>query len=47
MEGVERTNTAMVRPQQQGAGLPPRNPYAMDVDRVEETVTLVEDLDIW
>ena len=33
MEGVERTNVAMVRPQQQGAGSPQRNPYAMDVDR--------------
>ena len=35
MEGVERTNVAMVRPQQQGAGFPQRNPYAMDVDRRE------------
>jgi len=35
MEGVERTNAAMVRPQQQRAGFPPRNPYAMDVDRRE------------
>jgi len=33
MEGVERTNAAMVRPQQQGAGFPQRNLYAMDVDR--------------
>jgi len=35
MEGVERTNVAMVRPQQQGAGFPQRNLYAMDVDRRE------------
>jgi len=34
MEGVERTNTAMATPQQR-AGFPPRNPYAMDVDRRE------------
>ena len=33
MEGVERMSAAMARPQQQGAGLPPRNPYTMDVDR--------------
>ena len=33
MEGVERTNAAMARPQQQGAGFSPRNPYTMDVDR--------------
>jgi len=33
IEGVERTNTVMVRPQQQGAGFPPKNSYAMDVDR--------------
>jgi len=33
MEGVERTNVVMARPQQQGAGLPPRNPYTMNVDR--------------
>ena len=32
MEGVERTNAAMVTPQQR-AGFPQRNPYAMDVDR--------------
>jgi len=35
MEGVERTNAMMVRPQQQGAGFPLRNSYAMDVDRRE------------
>jgi len=35
MEGVERTNAAMVRPQQQGAGFSQRNPYAMDMDRRE------------
>jgi len=35
MEGMERTNMAMIRPQQQGAGFPPRNSYAMDVDRRE------------
>jgi len=34
MEGVERTNAAMVTPQQR-AGFPQRNPYAMDVDRRE------------
>jgi len=33
MEGVERMNAVMARPQQQGAGFPQRNPYAMDVDR--------------
>jgi len=33
MEGMERTNTAIVRFQQQGAGLLLRNPYAMDVDK--------------
>ena len=33
IEGVERTNAAMARPQQQGAGLPPRNPYTMDINR--------------
>ena len=32
MEGVERTNAVMARPQQE-AGFPARNPYAMDVDR--------------
>ena len=32
MEGVERTNTTMVTPQQR-AGFSQRNPYAMDVDR--------------
>ena len=35
MEGVERTNAAIVRPQQQGVEFPQRNPYAMDVDRRE------------
>ena len=35
IEGVEKTNAAMVRPQQQGAGPPQRNLYAMDVDRRE------------
>jgi len=35
IEGVERMNVAMVRPQQQEAGFPQRNPYAMDVDRRE------------
>ncbi len=33
MEGVERSNTVMARPQQQGAEFPQRNPYTMDVDR--------------
>jgi len=32
---VERINAAMARPQQQGAGFPQRNPYAMDVNRRE------------
>jgi len=32
MEGVERTNAAVVTPQQR-AGFPQRNPYTMDVDR--------------
>jgi len=35
MEGVERTNVVIARSQQQGAVFPPRNPYAMDVDRRE------------
>jgi len=35
MKEVKRTNAAMARPQQQEAGFPPRNPYAMDVDRRE------------
>ena len=35
MEGVERTNAAMARPQQQGIGFLQRNSYAMDVDRRE------------
>jgi len=34
MEGVERTNAAMVSPQQR-AGFLQRNPYTMDVDRRE------------
>ena len=34
MEGVERTNAAMVTPQPR-TGFPQRNPYAMDVDRRE------------
>ena len=34
MEGVERTNAAIVTPQQR-AGFPQRNPYAMEVDRRE------------
>ena len=34
MEGVERTNAVMVNPQQR-AGVPQRNPYAMDMDRRE------------
>ena len=34
MEGVERTNTVMVRGPEQGTGAPPRrDPYAMEVDR--------------
>ena len=35
MEGVERMNVVMVRPQQQGTGFPQRNPYTMDIDRRE------------
>ena len=35
MEEVERTNMVMARPQQQKAGFPQRNPYAMDVNRRE------------
>jgi len=35
MEGVEKTNVAMVRPQQQETGFPQRNLYTMDVDRRE------------
>ena len=34
MEGVERTNTAIVTPQQR-TGFPQRNSYTMDVDRRE------------
>ena len=34
MEGVERTNAAVVTPQQR-AGFSQRNPYAMDIDRRE------------
>jgi len=34
MEGVERTNAAMVTPQQR-TGFPQRNPYAIDMDRRE------------
>ena len=33
MEEVERTSTEMARLQQQEAGLPPRNLYAMNMDR--------------
>ena len=34
MEGVERTNVVVVRGQEQGAGIPPRqDPFAMDIDR--------------
>jgi len=35
MEGVERMNAVMAKPQQQGAGFSPRNPYTIDVDRRE------------
>ena len=35
IKDVKRTNAVMARPQQQGAGFPPRNPYAIDVDRRE------------
>jgi len=37
MEGVERTNAAVVTPQQR-AGFPQRNPYAMDVDKRENRI---------
>jgi len=33
MEGVERTNTVVVRGQGQGIGASRRDPYAMEVDR--------------
>jgi len=34
MEGVERTNVVVVRGQEQGTGIPPRqDPFAMEVDR--------------
>jgi len=33
MKEVKRINVVIARPQQQGAGFPPRNPYAMEVDR--------------
>ena len=35
MKGVERTNVAITRLQQQGAGFSPRNPYAINVDKRE------------
>jgi len=35
MEGMERTNAVMARPQQQEVGFSQRNPYVMDVDRRE------------
>ena len=35
MEGVERTNAAIVRPQQQGTVFSQRNPYAMNINRRE------------
>jgi len=34
MEGVEKTNTVVIRGQEQGVGVfPRRDPYAMEVDR--------------
>jgi len=34
MEGIERTNTVVVRGAGQGAGIPPRrDPFAMEVDQ--------------
>jgi len=34
IEGIERTNTVVVRGQGQGAGIPPRrDPFAIEVDR--------------
>jgi len=46
MEGVERTNAAVVTPQQR-AGFPQRNPYTMDVDRRDNrTCFACGDLDI-
>jgi len=35
MKDVERTNAAMVRSQQQGAGFPQKNTYTMNVNRRE------------
>jgi len=33
MEGIERTNAVVVRGQEQGVGVPPRqDPFAMDID---------------
>jgi len=37
MEGVEKTNIAVVTPQQR-AGFPQRNPYTMDVDRRDNRI---------
>ena len=55
MEGIERTNAVVVRGQGQGqsAGIPRRDPFAMEVDRGRNcfawvgTVLLAEDLGIW
>jgi len=33
MEGIERTNTVVVRGQGQGGGVPRRDPYTMEVDK--------------
>jgi len=34
MEGIERTNAVVVRGQEQGMGIPPRqDPFVMDIDR--------------
>ena len=47
MEGVERTNAAVVTPQQR-AGFPQRNLHTMDVDRRDNrTCFACGDLDIW
>jgi len=40
MEGIERTNTVVVRGSGQDAGVPPRwDPYAMEIDRERNCYT--------
>jgi len=46
MEGVERTNTVIVRSNQR-VGLAQRNPYAIEVNREVGTATTMGNLGIW